>query len=100
MNYKMPILLAAALVASLSTSGFAQSQVSQSISYADLDLSNARDQNILKHRISRTAAVLCDQDNDRFGASVRKAQRDCRAAAIHRAMEIVLARQSVTMAAR
>jgi UrcA family protein len=94
------LILAAALIAASSTPAFAQTEVSARVSTAGLDLASQRDKRILQLRINRAAASLCDQSNERFGVSVRKAQHACRDEAVRTAMADVEAQSGVTIAAR
>jgi UrcA family protein len=53
---------------------------------SDLNLATANGQHVLALRIARAASQLCDLTNERFGAKVRTAQRQCRDEAIATAL--------------
>ena len=63
----------------------------QAVSYADLDLSPAKGQEVLYFRLSRAAEAVCGSDDIRVTGSVSQATRNanCREEALSRALSQV-----------
>jgi UrcA family protein len=74
--------------------------VSATVVYGDLDLATQQGQAALDRRIQRTAQVSCDTVNPQFAASVRRAQRQCRAEITQAALAAMAARRPTDVAAR
>jgi UrcA family protein len=86
--------------AAAQTAGSPKDGKSQRVTISDLDLASVKGQRIMALRIARAAQTLCDQVNERFGASVRKEQRNCRAETISAAMIAVHDRAGTQVANR
>lgn len=98
MNTLTTLLAAAAIAVGTVTAASAQQSPSIKISTHDLILATAKGQHVLTLRISRAASQLCNLTNERFGAKVRAAQRQCRDEAMATALSSMS--NAVRLAAR
>jgi UrcA family protein len=79
-------LLAAASAAVVSVPAEAHDMSTARVVTRDLDLTSERGQRALNLRVARAATAVCSGVNARFDVTVRVAQRQCRDAAIARAL--------------
>jgi UrcA family protein len=96
------ILAALALAASASYPAFAQNDAAATakVRYGDIDLATAKGKRILKLRVTRAAADVCDQVNERFATNVRVAQENCRADTTRTTIATIMAKNGAQVAAR
>jgi UrcA family protein len=78
MNTLITLLATVAVAVSPVTPAVAQKAPGVKVVTRDLNLATAAGQRMLTLRITRAASQLCDITNERFGAKVRVAQRQCR----------------------
>lgn len=102
MNRFATILAAASLTLVATSPALAQNDASTiaKVSYGDIDLSTAKGKRILKLRVSRAAATVCDQVNVRFDTAVRVAQDNCRADTMQATITTIMATNTTQIAAR
>ncbi len=102
MNRFVTVLAATALVIGVSCPAFAQTNAvpTAKVRYGDIDLATANGKRILKLRVSRAAANVCDQVNERFATNVRVAQENCRTDTTRATTATIMAKSGTQVAAR
>jgi UrcA family protein len=102
MNRFVTIIAAATLAVSATNPALAQNDDAAvaKVSYGDIDLSSAKGQRLLKLRVSRAAAAVCDQVNERFDTAVRVEQGNCRADTVRTSIGTIMAINAIQIAAR